>query len=185
MEFSSLPTNPRKSLWTQLAEKRVILRLQTFWRWLTLIRSDDPVRRVLNRGFATVLIILCTLVFLLMPALLLGGELSAFLIAVVWGLVSLLMGWLNRRGTIYGAVLFTILFVVAVPLALPPANYVGSEADSSLSLLLAIPIMAATLFIRPWAGLVALIFQVAVTAIAIGTSTARQDLATAFVFNLT
>ncbi|HEX2619168.1 MAG TPA: PAS domain-containing sensor histidine kinase, partial [Phototrophicaceae bacterium] len=185
MEFPYVPSNSRKSIWSNLADDPRLLRLRMFWRWLTIIHSDDPVRRVLNRGFITVLIILTAAISLLLPVFLLSGELSAAISIIFWVLLSLFMGWLNRQGTTYGAAVFTILFVLLVPLALPAANYVGTEADSSLSLLLAVPIIAATLFIRPAAGLVALGFQILVTAIAISQSDAREDLATGFVINLT
>jgi signal transduction histidine kinase/DNA-binding response OmpR family regulator len=65
--------------------------------------------------------------------------------------------WLNRRGLIYGALLLVIWFALGNALGAPPASYAGSTIP--IPLIFVFPMVIATLFIRPRAGLWALLLQ--------------------------
>jgi hypothetical protein len=58
MQITNLtPNNAHKS--------DALTTLRRTWRWLTLVHSDDPVRAVLNRGFASVITVMLIIAIVL------------------------------------------------------------------------------------------------------------------------
>ncbi|HEX2621987.1 MAG TPA: PAS domain-containing sensor histidine kinase [Phototrophicaceae bacterium] len=126
------------------------------WQWLTLVHCDDPIRLALNRGFAHIILFFIFITIFLIFALFASGE-KAAIVSVVSIPIQTFMWWLNRRGTVYGAGLYVLWVIVAFVAGSPPASYAG--ADTPIPLLLIFPVITATLFIRPRAGLWALILM--------------------------
>lgn len=153
------PVNNRQSLMRLVSPRSIGTSLRRFWQWATVVHTDDPVRLVLNRGFAGILLFFIFISIWLELALIASGETAAATVNVFSIPVLILMWWFNRRGTVYGASLYVLWVITAIILGSPPASYAG--ADTPIPLLLILPIIIATLFIRPTAGLWALILMMA------------------------
>jgi PAS domain S-box-containing protein len=143
------------------------------WQWLTLIKGDDPIRQALNRGFAHILLFFTFLSMVLIFALFASGERAAAVVTIVSIPLQVFTWWLNRRGTVYGASLYVLWFIVAFVLGSPPASYAG--ADTPIPLLLIFPIITATLFIRPQAGFWALVLMMTTTGIQLALSDVPRE----------
>jgi signal transduction histidine kinase len=139
--------------------------LRRVWRWLTLVDAQDPVRLVLNRGFAVIIVILALSASLLVPVFLISGELSVALVLLVTLPIDVFIWWLNRRGLIYGALLLVIWFALGNALGAPPASYAGSALP--IPLIFIFPMVIATMFVRPRAGLWALLLQMTALGVAL------------------
>jgi PAS domain S-box-containing protein len=168
------PANKRQALWTYLAPRS----LRRFWQWLTIVHSDDPIRLILNQGFANIIIIFAVISSLLLFALSASGEIAAAIVSIVSIPVQIFIWWLNRRGTVYGITLYVLWFIVAITLGSPPASYAGP--DTPIPLLLIFPIITATLFIRPRAGLWALILMMTVLGVQLSLSDVPREHAQRF-----
>src|SRR4051812_21524405 len=105
---------------------RLFLALGRGWQWLTLVDADDPVRLVLNGGFAAIIVILVLAASLLVPVFLISGELSVALVLLITLPIDVFIWWLNRRGLMYGALLLVIWFALGNALGAPPSSYAGS-----------------------------------------------------------
>lgn len=151
--------NERRSLW-MLHPRVIATALRRGWRWLTIIYSDDPIRLALNRGFAHIIITFNLMSVIFIFAALAYGEIAAAMVTVVSVPVQVLIWWLNRRGATYGAALYVLWLIAAFVLVSPPASYAG--ADTPIPLLLIFPVITATLFIRPRAGIWTLILTMTV-----------------------
>jgi PAS domain S-box-containing protein len=143
------------------------------WQWLILVKGDDPIRQALNRGFAHIVLFFLFLSILLIFALFASGERAAAIVSIVSIPLQVCIWWLNRRGTVYGASLYVLWFIAAFVLALPPANYAGP--DTPIPLLLIFPVITATLFIRPQAGLWALILMMTTVGIQLALSDVPRE----------
>src|SRR3954453_13178087 len=108
------PLKDRQPLRISLSPRTIGSSLRRFWRWATLIHTDDPVRQVLNQGFASILIFFIFICVWLGLALSASGESAATLVAFVGIPVLILMWWLNRRGTVYGASLYVPSAIVGI-----------------------------------------------------------------------
>jgi PAS domain S-box-containing protein len=159
--------NERRSL-RMLRPRVIATTLRRGWRWLTIIYSDDPIRLALNRGFAHIIIAFNFLSAILIFAALASGEIATALVTIVSIPIQAFIWWLNRRGTSYGAALYVLWLIAAFVLVSPPASYAG--ADTPIPLLLIFPIITATLFIRPQAGLWTLILTMTVLGIQLYSS---------------
>jgi PAS domain S-box-containing protein len=137
--------------------------VRQFWQWLTLIHCDDPIRKALNQGFAQIILFFIFISILLIFALFASGERAAAIVTVVSIPLQSFIWWLNRRGMVYGASLYVLWLIVAFVVGSPPASYAG--ADTPIPLLLIFPVITATLFIRPQAGLWTLILMMSVLGI--------------------
>jgi PAS domain S-box-containing protein len=124
--------------------------LRSIARWLTLIDTADPIRQVLNQGFAVIILVFLSISLVMIPVLFISGERAAAIISIIGLPVQGFMWWLNRRGTVYGATLFVFWIVLAVIVASPPSSY--TRVDTPIPLLLILPVIMATMFIRPVAG---------------------------------
>lgn len=138
------------------------------WQWLTSVNCDDPIRQALNRGFAPIIIvfILITIVFVFITFL--SGDVGSGIVTLISIPIQMFIWWLNRQGTIYGAAIYVLWLLAAFVLVSPPASYAG--ADTPIPLLLIFHIIVATLFIRPIAGLWALILTMVVLGIQLALS---------------
>ncbi|MBI3897223.1 MAG: EAL domain-containing protein [Gammaproteobacteria bacterium] len=164
MESSTPSSSVHPTVRSRPLDNVVIASAVRLGRWLTRVHSGDPLRRALNRGFAAALVVLIVISAFVAPSVYFAaGKLHTALIALAN--VPLFVGawWLNRRGTVYGAVLTTIVLAVASAVALLPPSYALTLTPVPLALIFSI--LTATLFIRPRAGILALLFQVAVLAI--------------------
>lgn len=157
----------RHSLWMLRLRNIGIAPLRT-WRWLTIVHSDNPIRLALNRGFAHIIIAFNVLSAIFIFASLAVGESASAVVTIFSVLVHTFIWWLNRRGTTYGATLYVFWLIATFVLVSPPASYAG--ADTPIPLLLIFPIITASLFIRPRAGLWALILTMTVLGIQLYSS---------------
>jgi signal transduction histidine kinase/CheY-like chemotaxis protein len=157
MQLTNLPPNTDSAAASRSANNPGVTILRRAWQWLTLVRADDPVRLMLNQGFATIIVILALAASLLVPVFLISGELSVALVLLITLPIDIFIWWLNRRGLIYGALLLVIWFALGNALGAPPASYAGSATP--FPLIFIFPMVIATLFVRPRAGLWALLLQ--------------------------
>jgi PAS domain S-box-containing protein len=157
----------RRSLW-MLHPHVIATARRRGWRWLTTIYSDDPIRLALNRGFAHIIIALVFISVILIFAAFASGEIATVIVTIFSVPVQVFTWWLNRRGTTYGATLYVLWVIAAIVLASPPATYAG--VDTPIPLLLILPVIIATIFIRPQAGLWALILTMTVLGVQLYSS---------------
>lgn len=139
------------------------------WQWLILIHSKDPIRQALNQGFASIIIFFMSISIGFVFVTFLSREIGNGIITLVSIPLQMFIWWLNRRGTIHGAAIYVIWLIAVFVLVSPPDSYTG--ADTPIPILLIFPIIIATLFIRPIAGLWALI----VTMVVLGIQLALSD----------
>jgi PAS domain S-box-containing protein len=156
-----------------LTANSVSAAVSRLWQWLTRIYSDDPIRQALNQGFARIILFFIFLSIWLIFANFASGERAAAIVSIVSIPLQTFIWWLNRRGTVYGASLYVLWLIAAFVLASPPHSYAG--ADTPIPLLLILPIITATLFIRPIVGLWALILTMLVTGIHLALSDVAQE----------
>src|SRR5690349_20324200 len=109
MQLTNPPPNPDSPAVSFTADLRGSALFRA-WRWLMVVHARDPVRLVLNRGFATIIVILALVACLLAPVFLISGERSVALVLLVTLPIDAAIWWLNRRGLIYGALLLVIWF---------------------------------------------------------------------------
>lgn len=76
--------------------------------------------------------------------------------------------WLNRQGKTLGAALFAVICVFATAVGLAPEEYAGLHPTVHVAFIF--PVLAATLFIRPSAGLWACVLQIVALSIALAGS---------------
>jgi signal transduction histidine kinase len=133
--------------------------------WLGRVDAADPVRRALDGGLAWVLLTIAAL------ALLFGGVLAAIgrpalpvAMALAAAPACVVCWWLNRRGSTAGAVGFVALMIVATSAGIEPGLYAG--AVPMVDVLFMLGILAAALFVRPAAAVVALAGQLAALSVA-------------------
>jgi signal transduction histidine kinase/CheY-like chemotaxis protein len=147
--------------------------LRHAWKWLTLVQADDPVRLVLNRGFAAVITIVILLNAVLGPALLMSDETAAALVTLVSIPFYTFLWWLNRRGTVYGATLFVLWAAIGITLGSIPSSY--ASANAPIPLIFVFPMIIATLFIRPRAGMWALMLQMTLLGVQLAFSDVPRE----------
>src|SRR5262249_47757485 len=145
MHLTTAPAQSERSHLARVASSRVVSSLARVWQWLTLVRADDPVRYALNRGFAYVQVAVLGIAILLTLILITTGgqpaEIAVNLLALPIYLLSL---WLNRRGTIYGVVLFILMVVFATAAGLDPRDYAGPHPNIHVAFMFSV--VCATLF---------------------------------------
>ncbi len=139
-------------------------------RWLTLVRTEDQMRTILNRGFAYAISILIPFTVLLALVTISrdNGVTTESLVHIISIPVELLAWWLNRRGTAYGAMVFALLCMFATVVGIPPVYYAGSYPIVHGAFMFAIVIAA--LFVRPSAGIWASSMQLALLVVAMFVS---------------
>jgi signal transduction histidine kinase len=148
-----------------------IVILRRVLQWLMLVQTGDPVRLVLNRGYASIIILEIFAAALLTFVYILTGrphaEIAVVLVAIP---LFILFWWFNRRGTTYGAIGFVLVCAFGTAIGVPPAQYAGVIPVVHVTFMFSI--VSATLFIRPRAGLWALGLQMA----ALGSALALSDI---------
>jgi signal transduction histidine kinase/CheY-like chemotaxis protein len=133
------------------------------------VHASDPLRLVLNSGFAYVITVIILLTVLLALTIIITNGPTAEVLANLIAIPILsLAWWLNRRGTPYGTVLYVLLCVLALAGGLEPSTYAG--AYPTVHVAFAFSIVIATVFIRPSAGLWALGLQMGALAVALAFS---------------
>lgn len=137
--------------------------LSRFWHWWLTVTTDDPVRLVLNQGLLTTLSVL---LLINIAAIVAFAQDPAYLLIVLCDLSALLLAvWLTRRGTTYGAILFTLVAIGSSAAALEPQSFLVDSAPVPMILLF--PVIVATLFITPRTGIWAAMLQLIGAAIAL------------------
>ena len=138
-------------------------------RWIQHVDSTDPVRRALNAGLSWVLLSIAVLAAIMgglliwigRPPLPVGVAMAtAPLCLVCWGF--------NRRGSVAGAAGFVVLLIMATTLGIDPHLYAGPVPVVDVAFM--ISVVAAALFVRPSAGLIALALQLLALAVALHLS---------------
>jgi signal transduction histidine kinase len=170
-------SRPGSSWWAWLASRPAVDRLVRAWRWLTFVRADDPLRLALNRGFSYVITSMTLIAVLLGLVLLSLGEPAALVLMITLPLFVLIW-WINRRGTPYGATFYVCWCIIGIAVGMPPSSYAGATAP--IPLLLIFPVVAATLFIRPRAGLWAAGLQMVALGLALVYSDVPREQAVQF-----
>ncbi len=177
MRSSDEKVEESQSFGSQITHRSIGMNLRQIWRWLTLVQSDDPVRYVLNHGFAAVVIFLMVADIVTIPVFMATHD-AATGIALISIVPLALVWWLNRRGTVVGATLIVVWAAISIPLAQTPSVY--AEAKAPIPLVLILPVVAATLFIRPQAGLWALVLLMTVHGIQLALSDVPRENALRF-----
>ncbi|MBZ0286442.1 MAG: PAS domain S-box protein, partial [Anaerolineae bacterium] len=172
------PASEPPSFRTVLIPRSIRVPLSRSWQWATLIQSNDPVRHALNRGFAHIILLFILISIVFIFASFATGEIAAGTVTIFSVGVQMLIWWLNRRGTIYGAALYVLWLIATFVLVSSPASYAG--ADTPIPLLLIFPVATATLFIRPRAGWGALILTMVVLSIHLYSSDVPRQHITRF-----
>src|SRR5687768_9281071 len=149
MQLENRPPSREKLFWSGIADSRGVAAFVEVGRWLTIVRTQDPLRAVLNRGFAYVITAMTLIATLLALVFISIGDPIAlvFLLTIPF---LIIMWWLNRRGKPYGAMLYVLWCIIGIAVGMPPASYIG--ATTPIPLVFIFPVVAATLFIRPQAG---------------------------------
>jgi signal transduction histidine kinase/DNA-binding response OmpR family regulator len=156
--------------WSRIADSPWAIGLRRAWQWLTLVKADDPIRYVLNRGFAYIITILTVLAAVLTLMTFTTAGLTTEGIVQLTTIPLLSLAWLlNRQGTVYGAILFALINVLANATGLAPAEYAGEHPTIHVTFMFSIVI--ATLFVRPRAGA----WICALELIALGIALALSD----------
>ena len=140
------------------------------WQRLLDVRSDDPVRRAINRGFIVVITIFFFISLSLVPVLILSGELLAAAANGVSLCLTFLIWRLTRTGSTYGAILYVGWMIIGLTLFVGAEATTIAAADAAIPLILAFPVVVAAAFIRPAAGLVALVLQMTGVAVVLAAS---------------
>ena len=143
------------------------------WQWLIMVKCDDPIRQALNRGFAPIIIFFIIISVGFVFVTFWSGDIGGGIVTVFSIPLQMFVWWLNRRGTTYGATIYVVWLIAAFVLVSPPASYAG--ADTPIPLLLIFHIIIATLFIRPIAGLWALILTIVVLGIQLALSDVPRE----------
>jgi PAS domain S-box-containing protein len=144
--MESPTTAPRRS-----AIGHALARARRAWEWLTWVNSQDPLRRALNSGLAAVIVVMAPLTVLIASVFLITGETAYVITAASVFPVYAIAWWLNRGGSTLGAWLVILAFTTGIVLVADPFKY--TDAASLTPLVLIAPVILATLFIRPAAGL--------------------------------
>jgi signal transduction histidine kinase/CheY-like chemotaxis protein len=105
------------------------------------------------------------------------GERTAFIFLLTLPFL-IIIWWLNRRGTPYGVMLYVLWCIVGIAVAVPPSSYIGTTTP--IPLIFIFPVIAATLFIRPQAGVWAVALQMAALGIALTFSDVPRERAVEF-----
>src|SRR5690349_16466841 len=124
---------PTRHLWPRIVHGARASGLGRAWRWLTLVHAGDPVRYLLNRGFAAVMLALILINIPLIITFIVNGEIVKLLVSLVAIPCMLFVWWLNRRGLVYGALLFTLWCVIGSTLGIPPSSI---HADTHVPIIL-------------------------------------------------
>jgi len=144
-------------------------RLRRAMAWLGAVEAADPVRRALNAGLAWVLLSIAALAILMAVVLAaIGRPATPVVVVLVTAPVCLLCWWINRRGSALGAMGFVALMIGASTLAVDPHLYAGPAPMVDVAFMYGI--VAAALFVRPLAGLVALAGQLVALSIAMAVA---------------
>jgi PAS domain S-box-containing protein len=140
------------------------------WERLLYVRSADPVRRALNRGFAIVILFSIAILALLGPVLLALGEVAAGTVCLAAIPLYVFMWHLNRRGTTYAAMIYVgyAIASIAVVAGSDPVTFAGGSTP--LPLILGFAVVVAAVFIRPNAGFVAAIAEIAIVGAVLSAS---------------
>jgi PAS domain S-box-containing protein len=178
MQLTNPSPNVKSSTETSIIPNRVSSHVRRAWDWLTHVKSDDPVRLALNRGFATIIVFLLCADIMVTPVFFALNDPAAFVSAPAIA-VFLFIWWLNRRGTALGITLLVVWTAITTPLGSVPATYV--EHNGAIPLVLIFPIVAATLFIRPRAGLWSLLLLISSLGLALLASNVSHEAALRFV----
>ena len=126
-----------------------LARARRAWEWLTWVNSQDPLRRALNRGMAAVIAVMTVFNALNLWVVLTTGERAYVIAAVSLFPVLVIAWWLNRAGTTLGTWFVVFLITNNIVILVDPFQWVTSMTP----MVLIVPAILATLFIRPVAGL--------------------------------
>lgn len=141
----------KNSLWQDIINSNWAKAVRRSWQWLTLVHSSDPLQHTLNSAFANVLIVifLANLIFIPIAAAL--HESLIVIVSILSVPFYILLGWLNRKGTIFGGFLVVVWMIIILVAGLSPSSYTGM--DSPIPLVLIFPVLIGALFIRPQAAI--------------------------------
>jgi signal transduction histidine kinase/DNA-binding response OmpR family regulator len=161
------PFPPTKRVfWSRITNSAWGISIRRGWQWITRVKSDDPVRYVLNRGFAYFISVLTLILILLALATVTANGFTAEALAQLITIpVFGVSWWLNRQGTSYGAALFAFDSAIANAIGINPIDYAGLRPTVLVPFVF--PILVSTLFIRPRAGIWACLLQMAALGIAL------------------
>lgn len=119
----------KRRFWTRIVPAAWMTTVSRVWQWLTWVRADDPVRYTLNRGFASIISVIIPLAALLALFFLISHEpLPTKMVGFLGIVINTVIWWLNRRGTVYGAMLFVAWIILANSLGITPASVTSPGA---------------------------------------------------------
>lgn len=167
-------TPPRHSLGLELMPTilRLIAPFQCAMHWCLIIKTNDPVRKILNGGLAITLIAL-------MPILLLTAAgfyifFNDFGLTLIWPVVCVVAWFLNRQGTVWGAALMVIVAAFGSVAIVSPHSYLDREWVI-VDAIFVFPMIIAALFISPRVTIIAYLLEVTVLTGGLLTNYVTQD----------
>ena len=179
MHLMSSTSPDRRSLRAYMTSRPLVVTLRRLWQWLILVHSDDPVRAVLNRGFAGLSTALMLPLVIMIVAFVISGETPGLLVTLITAPCLVFVWWLNRRGSAYGAAIFVLWTVVALVLGTPPSSYV-TTLSTPIPLLPILPILIAALFVGPKWSVGTLVLLMTVIGAQLASSDVQRDYAVRF-----
>jgi len=123
--------------------------------WLTTVYTSNPLRKLLNRGLAVVIIICIFSLIPVVAALALAETPSLR----IFGTALLIPGfvinwWINRHGTTQGAVIMTVLMVLAIFTAVDIQKYLTPWGQPIIiDIALICPTLIGAFFLSPWSAI--------------------------------
>jgi PAS domain S-box-containing protein len=161
----------------RFAQHPTIITLRRIWQQLTWVNALDPLRRLLNQGFATIVIVMIGFSTLLAVTLFLVND-PALPIFLFTTPIYIFVWWVNRRGKEYGILMVVGWSILAIVFGTIPSTYVG--INTPIPLVFIFPMSVATLFLRPIAGLWTLLILMIAFAVRLATADVPADAALRF-----
>jgi len=139
---------------TSLTPRTSFVNVRAALAWLLHVETNDPVRRVLNRGMAVIAVVVIGLIPCMMPVYLATNLSTTAIISILTAAIIITgVWWMNRKGSPFGAVLFSITICSINVISYDPQTYVSVQGNPVTHAGLLFPVALVTAFANPWWGL--------------------------------
>src|SRR5262245_9269851 len=125
MQLINSSSTPETGATSDVPTKGVLAAFRHAWQWLLFVIFNDPVPHVLYRCLAAIITVLTLFSMLLFFTCMASGEIITAMLCLAAMPFQILMWWLNRRGLVYGALLFVVWCVIGTTLGSIPSSYAG------------------------------------------------------------
>lgn len=133
-------------------------------RNLFSVQTSNSVRYILNRGMFTMLFVGMILSIVVAMIFLYVNVPLIKILGVLANIPFLLIAWFfNRKGSIYGPIIFVAVVIYTVVVSIDPSTYTAPMGKPIIApVLFAVPIAIASFFIKPYYGFITSIIQMLV-----------------------